>query len=227
MNILVIKRDQICDLLLTTPLLALAQRTHPVYHAQLENRMNLPADLGVKRRSITVEAYYRMGEAGILAPDERVELIEGEVVEMAPIGSRHSGLVNRLTHLLVQAAGNRAVVSVQNPVRLSQTSEPQPDLALLRPRADDYQSAVPVPEDVFVLVEIAESSLKYDRELKAPLYAAHGIPELWIIDVDARVFSRCRDPQPGGYAQVEQTGAPGKLRLAGANIEVDLSALFS
>jgi len=190
--------------------------------------MNLPADLGVKRRSLTVEAYHRMGEVGILAPDERVELIEGEVVEMAPIGSRHSGMVGRLNRLLVQTAGDHALVFVQSPVRLSRTSEPQPDFAVLKPRADDYQSATPLPEDVFLLVEIAETSLKYDRELKAPLYAAHAIPELWIVDVTERVLWIYRHPQAGGYTRVEKPDRPGKLRLAAApDIEVDLSGLFS
>ncbi len=190
--------------------------------------MNLPADLGVKRRALTVEAYHRMGEVGIFAPDERVELIEGEVVEMAPIGSRHSGLVNRITHLLVQAVGKRAVVSVQNPVRLSRISEPQPDFAVLKPRADDYQSATPLPEDVFLLVEIAETSLQYDRELKAPLYAAHAIPELWVVDVTEKVLWIYREPQAGSYTRVEKTERPGKLRLAAApDIELDLSGLFS
>jgi len=190
--------------------------------------MNLPADLGVKRRSLTVEAYHRMGEVGIFAPDERVELIEGEVVEMAPIGSGHSGLVNRITHLLVQAVGNRAVVSVQNPVRLSRISEPQPDFAVLKPRADDYQSATPLPEDVFLLVEIAETSLQYDRELKAPLYATHAIPELWVVDVAEKVLWIYRDPQGGRYTRMDKTERSGKLRLAAApDIEVDLSGLFS
>jgi Uma2 family endonuclease len=194
----------------------------------MEGPVNLPADLGVKRRALTVEAYHRMGEVGIFAPGERVELIEGEVVEMAPIGSRHSGLVNRVTHLLVQAVGKRAVVSVQNPVRLSRSSEPQPDFAVLKPRADDYQSATPLPEDVLLIIEIAETSLQYDRELKAPLYAAHAIPELWVVDVTEKAFWTYRDPQAGGYARVEKTERPGKLRLAAApDIEVDLSGLFS
>jgi Uma2 family endonuclease len=190
--------------------------------------MNLPADLGVKRRSLTVEAYHRMGEVGILAPDERVELIEGEVVEMTPVGHWHSGMVNRLNHRLVQGAGNRAVVSVQNPVQLSRISEPQPDLAVLKPRVDYYRSATPLPEDVYLLVEIAETLLKYDRELKAPLYAAHGVPELWIVDVGEKVLWIYREPQAGGYARVEKTDQPGRLRLAAApDIEVDLSGLFS
>jgi Uma2 family endonuclease len=137
-------------------------------------------------------------------------------------------MVNRLNHRLVQGVGNRAVVSVQNPVRLSRTSEPQPDFAVLKPRADDYQSATPAPEDVYLLVEIAETSLKYDRELKAPLYAANGVPELWIVDVGEKVLWIYREPQAGGYARVEKTHQPGKLRLAAApDIEVDLSGLFS
>ena len=190
--------------------------------------MNLPADLGVKRRSLTVEAYHRMGEVGILAPDERVELIEGEVVEMAPIGSRHAGMVGRLNRLLVQAAGHRALVFVQSPVRLSRTSEPQPDFAVLKPRADDYQSAIPGPDEVLLLVEIAETSLKYDREFKAPLYAAHAIPELWVVDVGEKLLWIYREPRPDGYARVEKTGHPAALRLAAAPaIEVDLSGLFA
>jgi Uma2 family endonuclease len=189
--------------------------------------MNLPADLGVKRRAITVEAYHRMGEVGIIAPGERVELIEGEVVEMAPIGSRHSGMVGRLTRLLVHAVGDRGLVFVQNPVRLNRTSEPQPDFAVLKPRADDYQSATPRADEVLLLVEIAESSLKYDRELKAPLYAVHAIPELWVIDVTEKVLWRYRDPRADGYGQVEKTEQPGKVRLAAAEIEVDLSGLFA
>jgi Uma2 family endonuclease len=185
-------------------------------------------DLGVKRRLITVEAYHRMGETGILAPDERVELIEGEIVEMAPIGSRHSGMVTRLTRLLVQAAGDRGLVSVQNPVWLSRITEPQPDFALLKPRADDYQSATPRPEDVLLAVEIAETSLRYDREIKVPLFAAHGIPELWIVDVGERVLWTYRELRAGAYAEIEQTDRPRKLRLSAApEIEIDLSGLFA
>ena len=169
-----------------------------------------------------------MGEAGILAPDERVELIEGEIVEMAPIGSRHSGMVTRLTRLLVQAAGDRGLVSVQNPVWVSRITEPQPDFALLKPRADDYQSATPRPEDVLLLVEIAETSLRYDREIKVPLFAAHGIPELWIVDVGERVFWTYRELRAGVYAEIENTGRPRKLRLSAApEIEIDLSGLFA
>jgi len=138
------------------------------------------------------------------------------------------GTPGRLTRLLVQAAGDRALVFVQNPVRLSRTSEPQPDFAVLKPRADDYQSATPGPEDVFLLVEIAETSLEFDRELKAPLSAAHGIPELWVVDVSEKALWLHRDPRPDGYARVEKTTQPAPTRLAAApEIEVDLGGLFA
>jgi Uma2 family endonuclease len=192
------------------------------------HHMTSVADLGVKRRLITVEAYHRMGEAGILAPDERVELIEGQIVEMAPIGSRHSGMVTRLNRLLVQAAGDRGLVSVQNPVWLSRITEPQPDFTLLKPRADDYQSATPRPEDVLLVVEIAETSVRYDREIKVPLFAAHAIPELWIVDVGERVLWTYRELRAGAYAKIEKTDRPGRLRLSAApEIEIDLSGLFA
>jgi Uma2 family endonuclease len=147
---------------------------------------------------------------------------------MAPIVSSHSGMVMRLTRLLVQAAGEMGLVSVQNPVWLSRITEPQPDFALLKPRADDYQSATPRPEDVLLVVEIAETSLRYDREIKTPLYAAHGIPELWIVDVGERVLGTYRELGAGAYARVAKAERPGRLRLAAApEIEVDLTGLFA
>jgi Uma2 family endonuclease len=117
----------------------------------------------VERRPLTVAEYHRMGEAGILTEDDRIELIEGELVAMSPIGSDHSGTVNTLNRLLVRAVGDRGVVAVQNPVVLDDRCEPQPDFSVLRPRADDYRGATPRPEDVLLIVEIANSSLNYDR----------------------------------------------------------------
>jgi hypothetical protein len=132
-------------------------RSHP------EPSIEIAEELGVRRRLIDVDEYHLMGEVGIFEPGERVELIEGEVIRMAPIGGPHAGNVNVLNRLLVVAAGDRAVVSVQNPVRLSRRSEPQRDLALLRPRADHYRAELPGPSDVPLIVEMAESSLKCDR----------------------------------------------------------------
>ena len=125
-----------------------------------------------------------MGEVGIFTEDDRVELIEGEIIQMTPIGSPHAGRVARLNHVLMTAVGDRAIVQVQNPVILSPETEPQPDLMLLRPREDFYTGGHPQPKDVLLLIEVAHSSLNYDRNRKIPLYAAHGIPEVWLVDVD-------------------------------------------
>ncbi len=189
--------------------------------------MQVADQLEVRKRLIDVDEYHLMGQVGIFAPDERVELIEGEVIEMAPIGSPHTGNVNILTRLLVVAAGDRAVVSVQNPVRLDRHSEPEPDFALLKPRADSYRGAHPRPQDVLLLVEVAESSLKYDQQVKLPLYAAHGIPEVWVFDVTAKILSVHRDPAGDAYRTTSAITAPARLRLVAADIEIDLGELFS
>jgi Uma2 family endonuclease len=165
----------------------------------------------VARRLITVADYHRMGEAGILSGADRVELVEGELVAMSPVGSPHAGAVNALNRLLVGAVGARGVVSVQNPVRLDDRTEPQPDVAVLRPRADDYRVATPGPGDVLLLVEVADSSLGYDRAVKAPLYAAHGIPELWIVDLAAREVEVHKTPEVGRYASVARVRPGGSL----------------
>lgn len=150
----------------------------------------------------TVADYHRMAEAGILTEDDRVELIEGEIVQMSPIGSGHSGTVNALNHLLVKRVGDEAIVAVQNPVRLGDYSEPQPDFALLRPREDSYRSATPVAEDVFVLIEIADSSLISDRKVKVPLYARHGVPEVWIVNLRDGEVEVHSAPGADGYSSV-------------------------
>jgi Uma2 family endonuclease len=153
----------------------------------------------VKRRKIDVNEYHRMGHAGILREDDRVELIAGELVVMSPIGSPHAGMVNKLTKLLVLTVGDRATVSVQNPVRLSRDSEPQPDLTILRPRADFYQNVPPRPDDVLLLIEVADSSLRFDRTAKQELYALHGIREYWIVNLDAGEVEIHLQPEDGRY----------------------------
>ncbi len=154
------------------------------------------------RRRFTVAEYHQMAEAGILGEDDRVELIEGEIVEMAPIGRRHAGRVARLDRMFQRLTGDESVVWVQNPVRLGEHSEPQPDLALLRPRADFYASDLPTPSDVFLLVEVAETTVELDRRLKTPLYARSGIPELWLVDLDQETLTVYRDPTASGYKTV-------------------------
>jgi Uma2 family endonuclease len=140
-----------------------------------------------------------MADAGILGEDDRVELIEGEILEMASIGSQHAACVDRLNRFLQQGAGDRVVVRVQNPVRLSDLTEPQPDLALLRPRDDFYATAHPGPADTLLIVEVSHSTLGYDRGIKLPLYAAARIPEVWIVNGDEGVIEVYRDPSGAAY----------------------------
>jgi Uma2 family endonuclease len=156
----------------------------------------------ILRRRFTVKEYYLMAKAGILGEDDRVELIDGEIVEMAPIGSRHAARVKRLIQLLSQRVGSSAIVSAQDPVRLSEHSEPQPDIALLRPRDDFYASAHPGPQDVLLIIEIADTSIDYDRQVKVPLYARAGIPEYWLVDLPGQRIEVYRDPAAGEYRQV-------------------------
>ena len=178
----------------------------------------------VVRRRFGVAEYHRMAEAGILGEDDRVELVEGEVVEMSPVGGPHIGAVMALNHLLVAAAAGRARVSVQSPVRLGDRSEPQPDLAVLRPRADRYRGGEPpTAADVLLLVEVADSSLRYDRGVKLPLYARHGVPEVGVVDLAAGAVELHRGPLAGRYASAEREGPGAELEplgLPGARIPV-------
>ncbi len=148
----------------------------------------------------TVDDYYRMADTGVIPPGARVELIEGQIVDMMPIGPFHSGTVNRLTRLLTRLSRGRWLVSVQNPIRLSEHSEPQPDLALLRPVDDDYTSRHPGAEDVFWLVEVADSTLEFDRTEKLPIYARAGIPEIWLLNLMEEALEIFREPAFTGYA---------------------------
>jgi Uma2 family endonuclease len=158
----------------------------------------------VAKRLFTVDEYYQMAEAGILMEDDRVELLEGEVVEMTPIGRRHAACVNRLNRLFSRQVGEHAIVSIQNPVHLSEYSEPQPDLALLQPRPDFYAQAHPGTEDVLLVVEVAETSADSDRNVKVPLYARAGIPEVWLVDLAEECVEIYRKPSPRGYGEVRR-----------------------
>jgi Uma2 family endonuclease len=147
------------------------------------------------RHHFSVDEFDRMVEAGVFGEDDRVELIEGEVIEMSPIGKCHAGFVRKLTKTLERLVGDRSIVSVQNPILAGGWSKAQPDIALLLPRADFYTTIDPGPRHVQVLIEVADSSLEYDTSVKVPLYAKAGIREVWVIDVKARqaiVFSVLR-----------------------------------
>lgn len=159
--------------------------------------------LTTRQRPLTVDEYHRMAEAGILSEDDRVELLDGRLIAMTPVGPVHLHCVNRLVDLFAErlyAEGPRpARLSIQNPIRLSDTSEPEPDLALLKPEAP--QDRTPVPEDLVLVVEVAVSSGDYDRDVKAPRYAAAGVPVYWVVDLEQAVVDVHRDPDGDTYAE--------------------------
>lgn len=180
-----------------------------------------------RRHRYTRAEYYRMAEAGIFGEDDRVELIEGEIIDMAPAGSQHAGTVKFLAKALQSAVADQAIVSVQDPLCLDEFSEPEPDFALLRPRQDFYRCAHPRPQDVLLVIEVAESSLAYDRDVKLALYARHWIAESWLVDLEHRRLERFPDPVAGRYQRIEVPEDLGRVPLpAPEGAELDLSGLF-
>jgi Uma2 family endonuclease len=145
-----------------------------------------------------------MAESGILTENDRVELIRGEIIEMSPIGRRHAACVNRLVRLFTQCLGERMILSPQNPVELDDTSEPQSDIALLQPRPDFYESGHPQPEDVLLIVEVADTTAKADREVKIPLYAEDNITEVWLVDINKQCIEVYRQPALTSYQTIQK-----------------------
>jgi Uma2 family endonuclease len=189
--------------------------------------MGVSADSWIKRRQINVDDYHRMGEIGLIGPDERVELIEGEIIDMAPIGFDHAGLVNWLTDRLISAVRGKANLSIQNPVRLNNRTEPEPDFAVLKLRDDFYRKQLPTAADTLLIIEVSNTSERYDREIKLPLYAAHGIPEVWLISIEKKTLSIYRTPLSDRYENEQTTDRPGVVTLAALpDVSVDLGALF-
>ena len=177
------------------------------------------------RHLISVDVFYRMGEAGILGPSDRVELIDGEIIDMSPIGALHAAIVARLASFFSQRLGEAAVIRCQNPLRLDDVNEPEPDIAILRSRSDFYMTAHPGPADVLLVIEVADTSLAYDLGTKVPLYARHGIPEVWVIYAATRQTRVFRQPIDGsehgrvtesGYAEEASVESHQPLSCAGA-----------
>lgn len=174
-----------------------------------------------RRHRITVEQYYRMAEVGLLAENEHTELIDGEIIDMPPMGSVHAGRATRIANLLSNALGSRVLVRQQMPIRLGDACEPQPDIAVVEPRDDCYESDHPTAADVLLLIEISDTTLRYDRDVKIPLYARHSIAEAWIVDLRAAQIHFHRAPVGGRYTEVFSVGELGIVMIAG--LTVDLS----
>jgi Uma2 family endonuclease len=159
--------------------------------------------MAIALRRFTVDEYRRMADAGILDEDDRVELLDGQIIEMTPIGPPHRACVNRLNGLLARLAANtRATLSIQNAVVLGRHDAPEPDVAVLRYRADGYLTPDPGPDDTLLLIEVADSSLQHDRHEKVPRYAAAGIPEAWLVNLPGEAVEIYRNPQEGHYRDI-------------------------
>jgi len=181
----------------------------------------------LKRHRLTVENYHRMAETGVLSDDARVELVNGEIINMAPMGSKHHSAVLRLSSLLNQAVGAAAMVSTQLPIRLDEHNEPEPDLALLKFRPDFYAQALPTGADTLLVIEVSDTTLAYDVRIKAPLYARHGVPEMWVLDLANGLLHRFTAPRDGVYTDVSALKGPGVVDLPGLpGCGVDLSGVF-
>jgi len=176
----------------------------------------------ITRHRFTADDYQLMGEAGIFHPNARVELIEGEIIEMFPIGAGHIGCIGLTNMELTRQLQTQAIVFVQCPIRIADDGEPQPDLLIVRKEYD--RTMPPTPADTFLLIEVSENSLRFDRTIKLPLYAAAGIPESWIFDMKTARIERHTEPRPGGYATIKSAGAREELAsttLPGLTISVD------
>jgi Uma2 family endonuclease len=165
------------------------------------------------RHAFTVDEWRRMGDAGLFGENARLELLDGEVIEMSPIGSRHGGCVNRLNRLLVMRLGDRAVVGPQNPVVLNDISEPQPDIAVLAPREDMYSRSHATPAEILLLIEVADTSLAFDRDTKGPYYATCGVTETWVVDLAGQQVLVMRSPSPSGYGQIRSRDRGDRLDI--------------
>ncbi|MDE2940016.1 MAG: Uma2 family endonuclease [Chloroflexota bacterium] len=178
-------------------------------------------------RKFTVEEYFQMVEAGIIQDGERVELIEGEILVMAPMGPSHIGGVTRYARVFIGLAGNLFTVLIQATVRLSERSAPEPDLALVKFREDDYSFAHAAPDDVLLIVEVADSSLNYDRGVKAHIYGRAAIPETWVLNLPGDCLERFTEPGPEGYSQHATLRRGDKVTpVALPDVELEVEALL-
>ena len=179
-----------------------------------------------EKRYFNVAEYYRMAEAGVFSPDDRVELIEGEILTMSPSGTRHAACVRRLIAFLNQQTGNLPQLSVQSPVRLNDFSEPQPDIALLKPRDDFYSSAHPTPADVLVIIEVSDTSVEFDRGIKLPLYARAEIPQVVIVNIPDEAIESYTEPVNGAYQKFTRVQRGESVAIALLKLSIPRDVVF-
>lgn len=155
-------------------------------------------------KKFTIEEYYKMAALGIFKDGDRLELIKGEIMEMSPVGLRHAACVNRLNRILTTQLTTQAIISIQNPIKLKNNTEPQPDVVVLNPREDFYETGLPTPKDILFLIEVADSSIDYDRMVKIPLYAENEIKEVWIVDLNQNGLEIYQKPSQNYYQIIQK-----------------------
>jgi len=180
----------------------------------------------VSKRLITAEEYHKMAEVGILQ-ERGLELINGEIIEMTPIGSRHLSCVNFLNELLLEQLGRKVIVSIQNPVRISKYNEPEPDIAILKRTEKRYADRLPTADDVLLVIEVADTSIDYDRNIKLPIYAKSGIPEYWIVNLDRQEIEAYYQPFENAYRHRVLLRSGDTLKAQDIELEIPVESLFS
>ncbi len=180
----------------------------------------------LSKRLINVEEYHLMAEVGILKPEDRVELIKGEIFHKSPIGSKHASCVNLLAKMLIIRLGDEAVVRVQNPLTIESLSEPEPDIAVVRIPFETYEDRHPTPADVHLLIEVADSTLEKDRNVKLPVYAEEQVPEVWIINLNDAEIEAYQFPQGQKYKQMTIFQAGESLQIPGFDLEISVDEVL-
>ncbi len=180
------------------------------------------------RMRITTDRYQKMVATGVLTKYDRIELIEGEMLNMAPIGPKHATVADRLARLFMLAVHDAAIVSCGRPVNLGDFSDPQPDVMLLKPRLDDYGNAHPNAADVLLLIEVSDSTLTFDQSTKLSLYARYGVSEYWVVDVEGKRIVVYREPAAKGYVRKLEFSAPNAISpQAFPDVEVAVREIFA
>jgi Uma2 family endonuclease len=178
-------------------------------------------------RKFTIKEYNQMGKANVFHPEERLELIQGEIIKMSPIGAKHASMVNRLSNFLCRNLPEEIIISVQNSIILDNNSEPQPDLALLKPQINFYENQKPQSQDIYLLIEVSDSTLKYDRETKIPLYAENNINEAWLVNLNNNSLEVYRYPKNNSYQLVQQLSSNETISpLDFPELIINLSTIF-
>ena len=181
----------------------------------------------LEKRLLSVKEYHKMGEVGILTPDDRVELINGEIIKMSPLNSKHTSHVKRITALFYKMLNEQATISVQDPIVLNEFSEPEPDIAILKFREDFYAEKHPTAQDAILLIEVADSTLDTDKRIKMPLYAQAGVNELWIINLPENKIEVFKDLKDGVYQSIESYSRGDTLRLSVFDLNLKISQILS